>query len=236
MKIKVPNKPLRNALMWSQYGLFAFAAALLGYCAFVAVDTYLFQDRESRAFTRLLAERRVADGGSGEAAFHTPRVPEAVPMSGVIGRIEIARLGVSVMVKEGDDGKTLRRAAGHVPGTALPGQPGNVAVTAHRDTFFRPLRNIQMNDVVTLATLQGEYRYRVVSTKIVSPEDVSVLDPTGHETLTLVTCHPFYFVGNAPNRFIVHADRVMEPIAPASEAHQANPGKGSHQQLDHAQL
>jgi sortase A len=129
-------------------------------------------------------------------------------MSGLVGRIEIARLGLSVMVVEGDDGKILRRAAGHVPGTALPGQSGNVGITGHRDTFFRPLRNIQKDDVITLTALQGEYRYRVVSTKIVSPDDVSVLDPTSGEVLTLVTCHPFYFVGAAPNRFIVRAERV----------------------------
>ena len=90
----------------------------------------------------------------------------------------------------------------------MPGQDGNVGITAHRDTFFRPLRNIHMDDVITLTTLQGEYRYRVVSTRVVSPEEVAVLDPTGHEILTLVTCHPFYFVGAAPNRFIVRAERI----------------------------
>ena len=137
-----------------------------------------------------------------------PNMPAAAPTSGLIGRIEIARLGLSVMVIEGDDGKTLRRAAGHVPGTALPGQHGNVGITAHRDTFFRPLRNIQMDDVITLTTLQGIYHYRVVSTKVVSPGDVEVLNSTGGEVLTLVTCHPFYFVGAAPNRFVVRAERV----------------------------
>jgi len=83
-----------------------------------------------------------------------------------------------------------------------------VGITAHRDTFFRPLRNIQQDNLISLTTLQGEYRYRVVSTEIVSPEDVSVLDSTGGEILRLVTCHPFYFVGAAPNRFIVRAERV----------------------------
>jgi sortase A len=92
----------------------------------------------------------------------------------------------------------------------LPGQLGNVAITAHRDTFFRPLRKIQTDDVITLTTLQGVYRYRVVSTKIVSPQDVEVLDSTDGEVLTLVTCYPFYFVGAAPNRFIVRAERVTD--------------------------
>jgi len=184
--------------------------AMLGYCAFVLLDTRLFQDRESRSLQHLLEEQRAQSGAVSLRAKlpNAPRIPPASTESGLIGRIEIARLGLSVMVVEGDDGKTLRRAAGHIPGTALPGQSGNVGITAHRDTFFRPLRNIELNDVITLTTWQGEYRYRVVSTQVVSPEDVAVLDSTGDEILTLLTCHPFYFVGAAPNRFIVRAQRV----------------------------
>jgi sortase A len=128
---------------------------------------------------------------------------------GLIGRIDIPRLGVSAIVIEGDGTTTLRRAVGHIPGTALPGEPGNVGISGHRDTFFRPLRNIRRNDIVTLTTLQGEYRYRVLSTRIVTPNNVAVLDPSTNETLTLVTCYPFYFVGSAPNRFIVRAERVI---------------------------
>lgn len=196
-------------LRWSQAGLFACAVVMLGYCAFVLVDTHLFQERESRNFQRLLEDQHAKGGGSPQAnLLSPPKSSPASDTSGLIGRIEIARLGLSVIIAEGDDGKILRRAAGHVPGTALPGQRGNVGITAHRDTFFRPLRNVQLDDVITLTTLQGEYRYRVVSTKIVSPENVAVLDPTGGEILTLVTCYPFYFVGAAPNRFIVRAERV----------------------------
>ena len=210
MRVVVSNNPLQGLLRWSQVVLFACAAALLGYCAFVLVDTRVFQDRESCNLQRLLEERRAQSGAGSLRArlLSPPQISLASTMRGLIGRIEIARLGLSVMVVEGDDGKTLRRAAGHVPGTALPGQPGNVGITGHRDTFFRPLRNIQLDDVITLTTLQGEYRYRVVSTEVVSPEDVAVLEPTGGEILTLVTCHPFYFVGAAPNRFIVRAERV----------------------------
>jgi sortase A len=126
----------------------------------------------------------------------------------LIGRIEIPRLGLSVIVVEGVDRLILRRSVGHIPGTALPGQPGNVGISGHRDTFFRPLRNIRQDDIITLTTLLGEYRYRVVSTKVVSPSDVAVLDPSENEILTLVTCYPFYFVGRAPGRFIVRAERV----------------------------
>jgi sortase A len=209
MRVAVPKKSVKKLLRWSQRGLLACAVALLGYCAFVVVDTGVFQERESRTFQRLLEEQHATGGDSPQAELLSPpKIPPASAMSGLIGRIEIARLGLSVMIIEGDDGKTLRRAAGHVPGTALPGQIGNVGVSAHRDTFFRPLRNIQMDDVITLTTLQGMYHYRVVSTKVVSPQDVEVLYSAGGEVLTLVTCHPFYFVGAAPNRFIVRAERV----------------------------
>ena len=209
MRVAVPKQSLKKLLRWSQRGFFACATAMLGYCAFVVVDTRVFQERESHTFQRLLDDKQAAGIDSPQVKLLSPpKIPSASAMSGLIGRIEIARLGVSVMIIEGDDGKTLRRAAGHVPGTALPGQIGNVGITAHRDTFFRPLRNIQMDDVITLTTLQGVYHYRVVSTKIVSPQDVEVLDSTGGEVLTLVTCHPFYFVGAAPNRFIVRAERV----------------------------
>jgi len=206
MRVVVSKHTLKGILWWSHVALLASAAVMLGYCAFVLVDTRVYQDRESRDLQRLLDEKRSQSGATLQA--RAPEIPPASAMSGLIGRIEIARLGLSVMIVEGDDEKTLRRAAGHVPGTALPGQDGNVGITAHRDTFFRPLRNIQMDDVITLTTLQGEYRYRVVSAEVVTPEDVSVLDSTGGETLTLVTCHPFYFVGAAPNRFIVRAERV----------------------------
>ena len=104
----------------------------------------------------------------------------------------------------------LRHAAGHIIGTGFPGQPGNIGIAAHRDTFFRPLRNIQREDIILITTLRGEFRYRVVSTKIVNPYNVAVLDPDdGSQLLTLITCYPFYFVGSAPNRFIVRAERVI---------------------------
>ena len=107
-----------------------------------------------------------------------------------------------------NDGLALRRAAGHISGTAFPGGPGNVGIAAHRDTYFRPLRNVRKDDVITLTTAAAEYRYRVVSTQVVEPGDTSVLDSSGDEVLTLVTCYPFYFIGSAPRRFIVRAQRI----------------------------
>jgi sortase A len=169
---------------------------MLGYCAFVVADTWIYQRRQSRLLD--VPHPR-------SAASLTP----AVLITGeLVGRIEIPRLGLSVIVAEGTDEATLRRAAGHIEGTALPGKSGNVGIAGHRDTLFRPLQNIRRDDVITLTTLAGLYRYRVVSTKVVSPYDVAVLNPDGHQILTLVTCYPFYFVGPAPDRFIVRAKRI----------------------------
>jgi sortase A len=196
MRLVVRRAALRTALLWSQRALFAGAILSFGYAGFVLADAWLFQRRESSHFERLRQQRVAVP-----IAFSSQR--------GLIGRLEIQRLGLSVMVTEGDDHRTLRRAVGHIPGTALPGQIGNIALTGHRDTFFRPLRNIRIDDIVTLSTLQGAFRYRVLATQVVSPDHVSVLDPGRNETLTLITCHPFYFVGAAPNRFIVRAERIQ---------------------------
>jgi sortase A len=134
---------------------------------------------------------------------------EAAPaLRSVIGRLEIPRLNLSVMVREGADESTLSRAVGHIPGTALPGKMGNVGLAGHRDTFFRALRNIREDDAIEFETTHGAYRYVVKSTKIVTPRDVSVLAASGGENLTLVTCYPFYYVGSAPKRFIVRATQV----------------------------
>ncbi|MBZ5608628.1 MAG: class D sortase [Acidobacteriia bacterium] len=126
----------------------------------------------------------------------------------LIGRLRIPRLHLTVMVREGAGERTLRRAVGHIPGTALPGRLGNVALAGHRDTFFRSLRGIRKNDVIDFQTGKGAYQYLVESTQIVGPRDVEVLNASGGETLTLVTCYPFYYIGSAPKRFIVRAVRV----------------------------
>jgi sortase A len=133
----------------------------------------------------------------------------------VIGSLTIPRLGLSTIVVEGAGDRELKLAAGHIPGTSLPGQAGNVGIAAHRDTFFRPLRRIRKDDAIVLTTLNGKFGYRVVSTDIVTPDDVQVLFPAKTETLTLVTCYPFNFVGSAPQRFIVRAQRF--PASDRSE-------------------
>jgi sortase A len=122
------------------------------------------------------------------------------------------------MIVEGVNPDDLKLGPGHIPGTALPGTTGNIGIAAHRDTFFRPLRRIHQSDLIIVKTRGETAKYRVVSENIVSPDDVSVLYPGKHDTLTMVTCYPFYFVGSAPKRFIVQALRV-----PASQETSATP-------------
>ena len=143
--------------------------------------------------------------------------PHSLAEGSVIGQLAIPRVSLSVMVVEGAGDRDLKLGAGHIQGTSLPGAIGNTAVAAHRDTYFRTLRYIREGDAITLTTLDGEFNYLVKSMEIVRPDDIQVLDATKTETLTLVTCYPFNFIGHAPKRFIVHADRVRpdqtaEPI------------------------
>jgi sortase A len=204
MKIVVPGGSLKQALQWSRRILFTGAVLTLGYCGFVLLDAWIFQQRQTRNLELLLHDSPPTRASS------LPNERSAAAIDGLIGRLESPRLGLSAVVIEGTDEATLRRAAGHIQGTSVPGQPGNIGIAAHRDTFFRPLRNVRLNDIVMLTTLRGEFDYRVVSTRVVSPEEVSVLNPSEHEILTLVSCYPFYFVGPAPNRFIVRAERVTQ--------------------------
>jgi LPXTG-site transpeptidase (sortase) family protein len=146
---------------------------------------------------------------SFEAPDESEQVPEPEEREdidpSVFGRIEIPRLGVSVVVREGADKATLARAVGLVPGSARPGEEGNTVLAGHRDTFFRPLRKIRVDDVIRIVTPEGTREYRVDHTRVVEPHETDVLDSTGSEELTLVTCYPFRFIGPAPERFIVKA-------------------------------
>ncbi|HTQ96878.1 MAG TPA: class D sortase [Candidatus Acidoferrum sp.] len=144
---------------------------------------------------RLWSPKRIA---AYESALHSS-VPS--PM----GVLRIASLSLEVPILDGTDDFTLNRAVGHIEGTAEPGQRGNIGIAGHRDGFFRVLKDIRQGDVIELITTKENTRYLVDQLLVVSPQDVSVLQPGSTASLTLVTCYPFYFVGSAPQRFIVHA-------------------------------
>jgi sortase A len=124
---------------------------------------------------------------------------------GPVAVLRIPRIGLEVAVLEGTDDWTLNRAVGHIADTAAPGADGNSGIAGHRDGFFRGLKDVAPGDAVELETIHGTELYRVERTWIVDPENVSVLGPTSQRSVTLVTCYPFYFIGSAPQRFIVRA-------------------------------
>ena len=140
----------------------------------------------------------------------TTAATRAIGPGDPIGVIEIPRLGLSSIVLESDDTETLLFGVGHLADTPLPWRGGNSVFAAHRDTFFRGLGDIKRNDVIRFRAGDRELSYRVQQTKIVKPTDVEVLAPTKSATLTLITCYPFHYVGPAPKRFIVRAERVAE--------------------------
>jgi LPXTG-site transpeptidase (sortase) family protein len=123
------------------------------------------------------------------------------------GRISIPRIGLSAMIAEGDDEATLRNAVGHIPGSAAPWGTGDVALTGNRDTVFRGLSRVRLDDVILLETPQGIYRYRVVRITVADARNVEVLG-SPESDLTLATCYPFHYIGPAPQRYIVQGARL----------------------------
>jgi len=201
------DRPRRTALRWLERILFLIAFACLGYYAYAVAEAHLYQAMENRELDAILASAPPPAPTQPRVSSSRPTpTPRPRPATGsVIGRIEIPRLGVSSIVRAGSDARTLQLAVGHIPGTALPGEVGNVGLAGHRDTFFRRLRNIKPDDEIRVVTPNGTFVYRVERTNVVEPRDVWVLDPTAHPTLTLVTCYPFTYIGSAPQRFIVRA-------------------------------
>jgi len=193
-----------------QRALIAVGVACLVFYSVVTVHTWRYQRAANSEIDRLASTRRAEPVAAIERDTR-PVTPLAT--GDLIGKVEIPRLGISAAVAEGDDDKTLRKAVGHLPDTPLPWQrSGNVALAAHRDGLFRRLENIRLDDAIRMVTPRGEFEYRVTKTHIVDPGDVWVIAPTAVPTITLITCYPFSFVGNAPRRFIVQAQLVQKDL------------------------
>jgi sortase A len=187
-----------SVLSFAQRLLFGVGLVTLAYAGGMVAYAKIYQRYQDRMFERKLDVRKFENTAAATTAVDAPE-------GGLVGRLEIPRIGTSVMVLEGVESNTLRNAAGHIPGTAPPGGDGNAAIAAHRDTFFRNLRGIRSGDRIQVSTLRGTYAYTVESTEIVGPQDIPVLESKGYPELTLITCYPFYLIGPAPKRFIVHA-------------------------------
>ncbi|HXN21947.1 MAG TPA: class D sortase [Candidatus Dormibacteraeota bacterium] len=214
-RIPAPEAPRRKAAHLLGLGYYFFLAGgilALGYAGTVAAGAYAYQTHEISKFE------------DSTATLSRTQVP--LFAGGVIGEILVPRLGLKVILAEGVSNSVLESAAGHIPETPLPGEWGNVAVAAHRNTFFRPLRKIRFGDVVVLRTPAATFRYRVESTKVVLPTDIEVLNSSSAHTLTLITCFPFNYVGAAQHRFVIRARelRASTDLIP-DRPYSAAPGK-----------
>jgi sortase A len=189
--------------------LLALLFVLVGFVVIAGSGLALFwSDELQRIYVPSLPsiERR-----SGANSTNSPEAEHGKP----IGLIEIPRLGLSSVVLEGDDTAALLLGVGHLSDTPLPWHDGNTVLAAHRDTFFRPLAHIRKGDVITFSTADAWLEYVVKELKVVEPTAVEVLEPTSAATLTLITCFPFDYIGPAPQRFIVRAERrSSSPLEP----------------------
>jgi sortase A len=185
-------------LRWIQRLLFITGLLLLGYVGFTLLEARLYQVSAKRSLENEIQAEK-------ERPQSQPKPP--VRKGDVLGRMDIPRLGMSVAVLQGTSSRILRLGIGHIAGTPLPGETGNIGIAGHRDTFFRGLKDIRKNDEIQLQTTSGLSRYQVDWMKVVASDDQNVLAPSTESALTLVTCYPFYFVGPAPKRFVVRAHK-----------------------------
>jgi len=195
------SRDLKRMRKPAEYFLGAVAVIALGYCTAQYSAAAIHQSRQNARLDALRAQSAQLD----KTLSATPSPAAVTSGPPPLGRIEIPRVGVSAVVDEGDSDSTLAESVGHLSGTALPGELGNVALAAHRDTYFRDLADIQNGDEIFFTTATAIYKYRVSDTLIVDPSDVGVLAPSTDSRLTLITCYPFHYIGPAPKRFVVVA-------------------------------
>ena len=191
---KVASSAKRNILRGACYFFLAFGILSLGYVGFVFADSHRYQALEIKKFEQ--------PGRLSE--------PHLLVEGEVVGEIQVPRLGLSAIVVQGDSPASLRHAVGHLENSALPGEHGNVVLAGHRDTLFRPLRDIRVGDQIRFKTVRQHFKYAVYSIEVVAPTDLHVLKATSDHDLTFITCFPFYYVGPAPKRFIVRARQADE--------------------------
>jgi sortase A len=208
LKLLFPTKT-HGFVRWSRRLFFLIGFLALTYVGVTLLEARLYQaSAEQSLETQIQLHKLVAGAPLLTSCASGGCLPEAKPMVGkgdVLGLMDIPRLGLTVAVLQGTSARILRLGAGHIEGTPLPGESGNSAIAGHRDTFFRDLKDIRPKDEIQLQTATTLLRYEVDWVKIVDPDDLSVLAPSTESALTLVTCYPFYLVGPAPRRFVVHA-------------------------------
>jgi sortase A len=189
---------------------------LVGYSLYEVASGRIYQARRGRELDRVL---------NSLPPRPAPRRAVVYDQGSAIGRLEVPRIRLSVVVLEGSDAGTLRLGVGRVRNSSIPGEPGNVVLAGHRDTFFRSLREIRRGDQISLRTPEGTFLYTVDWTTAVNPKDTRAIMPTPSPALTLVTCYPFSYVGSARQRFIVRAlpAGTMSATAPPPAARRPSP-------------
>jgi sortase A len=221
--LSVSKKPLWR---WVEFTLLIAGVALLVGFTAARMDSYLSSRAAMKAFADLDSaptsvqetatpenEPREEDeaviqpdfANWSEGRVQAYKTSKAKQPGALIGVLQIPALHLMAPLLEGTDALTLNRGVGRIAGTARPGEGGNIGIAGHRDSFFRGLKDIKAGDAIELKTRSGVDTYLVEKIQVVAPSDVSVLREQETHALTLVTCYPFYFVGSAPQRYIVTA-------------------------------
>jgi sortase A len=211
-----------SILRWAEALFVIGGIAMLAWCAVVVTDAYVSQ-RTARQSLDAISHVAPPAPAPLPASTVARRSRAVVRRGAAIAALTIPRVDLSAIVLHGSDEQTLRRGPGHVEGTAVPGEAGNVVIAGHRDSFFRPLRHVRPGDDLFLDTPHGRFQYRVTSLHVVHTRDLSVLAPTEGEVLTLITCYPFWLLGNAPDRFVVRATRIGDAATMTAVASTAPP-------------
>ncbi|MCC6390274.1 MAG: class D sortase [Bryobacterales bacterium] len=211
MKLRVVVSPRSGSTVQNLLSSVLIAAGIVCMGVFVwsELDSWVYQyvQLEYSAAGKLPLPAQPGVPLTPPVAASPPQWLERDPQA--LGILEIPRLDMRIVVREGIDAATLRRSVGHVPATALPGEAGNAVLAGHRDRHFRSLRKIRRGDRILFEGRDGRYEYIVDSTMVVDPDAVSLMRPTADARLTLITCFPFYYAGPAPRRFAVRAYRAQ---------------------------
>jgi sortase A len=190
-------------LAYLEAALWCLALVCLGWVGWTCGNAALYQHR-NHDWIESAAPAAVVSDPTAAAAASASHLRPGDP----VAELRIPRLELTAVVAEGTSNDVLAKAVGHLVSSAPPGADGNVVFAAHRDTFFRPLEEIQPGDEVIVDTPAGSRTYAVEWMRVVDPDDTSVTRDAGYPALTLVTCFPFRWIGNAPRRFVVRARRT----------------------------
>jgi len=210
VELRLRRIPRKTVLRFTEDFLWVVALASVGFCSVAYGSAAIHQARQKAVLEAL----RANSAGPAPLASASQASDSKVANNVLLGLIEIPRLDTASIVEEGVETSTLWKAVGHIPGTALPGERGNAVLAAHRDTYFSGLGDLKVGDWVSFKSPTATYSYRVESTRIVEPDDTQVLAASTEPILTLVTCYPFHYIGNAPQRYVVTAREQL----PASQS------------------